>query len=137
MIPVALFGVGPIVAVQFFFPLPWNIVLALVFGVFVVRWLVYACFKVVIDRTTQTIAVRQPVYWLIPRQRIIPFLDVTSVYAGSKVGRDMKEQWWVAFDVYGGARVKFGQMRNKDDAQYLAGQMCSLLGIELSEPIEE
>lgn len=137
LIPISIFGICPIVAVQFFFPFPWNIVLALVFAVFIVRWVVFAYFKIVVDKVTQTITVRQPVYWLISRQRHIPFSAVASVYMGSKLGRDKREQWWVAFDVTNGGRVKFGQMRKEEDAQYLAEQIGNLVGLELSERIEE
>ncbi len=137
LIPVSLLGIGPIVAVQFFFSLTWNIILALVFGVFTVRWLVFAYFRIVIDKTTQTVTVRQPVYWLIPGERHIQFSAVMSVYLGSKLTRDRREQWWVALDINDGGRIKFGQMRKEEDAQYLAEQIGGFIGLELSERIEE
>ena len=133
IISISLFGLAPIVVIQFIFSLPWNLILALVFGVFIIRWLVYAGVRFELDKTTQFIKARQPVYWLILRQRYIPFSNVTGIDIGSKIGRDMKEYWWVSLDIAGGSKIEFDRIRNEADAEYMAQKLINIVGFEQAE----
>ena len=127
---ISLFGLAPIVTFQFMLSLPWNLMLALVFSVFIIRWLVHASVRFELDKTTQFIKARQPVYWLLPRQHYIPFSDVTGIDIGSKIGRDMKEYWWVSLDISGGKKIEFDQIKKEADAEYMAKQVINIIGFE-------
>ena len=133
IISISLFGLAPIVIIQFIFSLPWNLMLALVFTVFIIRWLVHAGTRFELDKTTQFIKARQSVYWLFFRQHYIPFSDVTTIDVGSKIGKDMKEYWWISLDISGGKKIEFDRIRKEADAEYMAEQVINIIGFEQAE----
>ena len=121
-------------------PIIWVRALFSVVGVVVILAILRALMgaKIVIDKLTQTVTISRPSFFLVSRQRVIPFSDVRSVVIDYKTltsgGGDTvatwQDAWKVSLDI-SGKRFKIDHRTKKADMFYLASGISEFIGREL------
>lgn len=141
-IPIAL--IIQIVCI-FFVDWPW-LIFSFSAGLFVLFELTNIFEGVIIDKPTESIIVRKPLIWFIPRWRNISFSALMSVdvdhkkvkmqtIVGSHAGMvfPVSESWHDAWRVSlntGDKKIKIDQTGSEADMQYLAREMRRFIGME-------
>ncbi|MBA7688670.1 hypothetical protein ES703_97159 [subsurface metagenome] len=123
---------------------PW-LIFSFSAGLFVLFELTNIFERVIIDKPTESIIVRKPLIWFIPRWRNISFSAVMSVdvdhkkvkkttvgypHAGfGNVSESWHDAWRVSLNT-GDKKIKIDQTGSETDMQYLAREMRRFIGME-------
>ena len=89
--------------------------------------------RIVLDRTTQTITIKQPSLFLVGRKNVIPFSDVSSIviaYEPEDSGEVSVDAWdvWLSTGIN---KFMVAHTRNKEDMLHIADEISRFIGIEL------
>jgi hypothetical protein len=139
-----LIGVLIIVAALigfFFLPSPWNVIGAVLGILSGLSQLISD--KVVVDKLTGNITIRERAFSLIPWQRVIPLSDVANVTVDYQQVQSVGVQGGSYHDEYrvcltiGGDKAKVDQRRAKSDMLNLAITISKFIGKELVDNSEK
>lgn len=121
-------------------PIIWGRVLLTVFGLVLALHILGRLMDtmIVIDKSTQTVTIRERSFFLASRQHIIPFSDVRGVVIdyeqkesdGGSGGPTSHDAWKVSLDI-GGKRSEIDHTTKKADMFYLASEISRFIGTEL------
>ena len=117
---------------QLFAPILVSSIISAVVGILTsYLFLIVGIKRIVIDKPTQTITIKERSWLLICRKRDIPFSDVRNVTIGYSKDNDEDDIWSIYLDI--GEKLTIDYPSNKEKMLALANTISHFIGVELED----